>query len=248
MFRFNQHKPVTWEVLLLRYAFNLPNCIVPPSTSLYRKHNNSQLPWQLYIQRGTLVLLRSEWQPQGTVQWLPRVFPRQCLPEWVTAAESNLWQHINNNNQAKEPGPEACTHGPSNRWHCRTTNILWRTVTLMLAHQNPVIQRTQPKDILYHYSLRLLIWSMALIFLDLICVKLYYGEGFETALNHHVGLNRLNLQKKYSNQVLTNRSKMRGQPVSSGNTSFVFYSCSMFLLPSVLCCEDLQQVCLHVLS
>lgn len=131
------------------------------------------------------MLLRGEWQPQGTVQWLPRVFPRQCLPEWVTAAESNLWQHSHNNNQGKEPGPGACTHEPSNRWHCRTTNILWRTVTLMLAHQNPVNQRTQPKDILYYYSLRLLIWSMVLIFLDLICVKLYCGEGFETALNHH---------------------------------------------------------------
>lgn len=42
--------------------------VVSLSPPLYRKHNNSELSRQLYIQCGTLVLLHSEWQPQGTMQ------------------------------------------------------------------------------------------------------------------------------------------------------------------------------------
>lgn len=82
------------ELYYFRKPINDETYRVSPS-SLDRKHNNSQLPWQLHIQRGTLVFLRSQRQPEGAVQRLPDFFPRQRVPEWVTTfPHLNVHQNI----------------------------------------------------------------------------------------------------------------------------------------------------------
>lgn len=51
---------------------------------LYRQHNNSQLYRQLHIERGSLVLLLSQWEPEEGMWWFPGLLHWQRLSPWVS--------------------------------------------------------------------------------------------------------------------------------------------------------------------
>lgn len=58
--------------------------------SLCRKYNNSQLCWQLHVQRSPMVLMLSQWEPERRVWEFPGIFHRQHLSQWVLPFYSNI--------------------------------------------------------------------------------------------------------------------------------------------------------------
>lgn len=58
--------------------------------SLCRKYNNSQLCWQLHVQRSPMVLMLSQWEPERRVWEFPGIFHRQHLSQWVLPFYSNV--------------------------------------------------------------------------------------------------------------------------------------------------------------
>lgn len=51
---------------------------------LYRKYHNSQLCRQLHIERGSMVLVLSQWEPEEGVWWFPGILHWQHLSLWVS--------------------------------------------------------------------------------------------------------------------------------------------------------------------
>lgn len=71
------------------YIFIIYNSDWGPVCSLHRKHNNSQLWGQLDVQRGSVVLLLGQREPEGRLWSLPGTLQWQRLSPWVSLNESH---------------------------------------------------------------------------------------------------------------------------------------------------------------